>query len=128
MQVIYKIRDYQRLCSLRDRIGPATTRWEGHPRGNLTGDPTASTGITLAMLDKQIEGIDMAVHDINACYTNKIKRAGVVVFDALAAFDDYGYFAYLLFDPERGTQPCRRTWRRFRSKLICKVSENLSFF
>lgn len=126
MQVVYIIRDYHRMLNERNNIMFSSSYGDGQPRGNDTSDTTANKAIKLSALSNRIDGIDSAIHDVNAEYSNRIKREDVDSFDCLDAFNDYGGFCYMLYDPKEGRQPCVRTWKYFRQTLAFKIAKNLN--
>jgi len=127
MQVNYILRDYERMRNEREVIlhSGARDEYAGPNRTNVTGDPTGRRGVWLAALSARVEGIDRAVHDVNAGYGDRIKRQDIEYFDSLGAFVDFGLFRYLLYNPETDREPCRRTWQNFKSELAYHVAKNL---
>lgn len=126
MQVVYILKDYRRMLRERDNILYGSMPHDGQPRGSGTGDPTGSKAVRLAALSSRIDGIDQAVFESNVAYGQSEKHKDSTGFDSLQAFEDYGYFCYMLYDPETGREPSTRTWKRFRAKFACKVAQNLN--
>ena len=125
MQVVYILKDYNRMLNERNNILHGTAAQDGTPRGPGVGDPTGSRAMRLAALSERVDGIDAAIHDMNALYNQKIKRDDIAGFDSMAAFDDCWYFCYALQNPENGKEPVQRTWKRFRRAFAHKIAENL---
>lgn len=125
MQVVYIIKDYHRMLKERDNILHGTGQRDNQPQSPVNGDPTGSRAVRLASLKNRVEGIDRAIYDTNAKYNEKIKRTDIGGFDALEAFEDYGYFCYMLHDSVKDKQPANITWKRFRAAFAYKIAENL---
>lgn len=127
MQVVYIVKDYHRMLRERDNIMFGSGTPDG-PRGPGVGDPTGNKAVRLSALASRVDGIDRAIHDTNAAYSENIRRGDMEAFDSLEAFDDYGYFCYKLYDPKTGREPSTRTWKRFRAGFAYKVAQNLNLF
>lgn len=68
-QVIYQIKDYDRLCLEYEEIIEASRVLpDGQPKGNLTGDPTFAVAVKLAGISVRIEAIEKAMNEIPAEY------------------------------------------------------------
>lgn len=126
MQVVYILKDYRRTLRERDNILHGTSPKDGQSQGQASGDPTGNRAVRLAALSSRVAGIDSAIHDTNAAYSEHTRRGDVVGFDSLEAFEDYGYFCYVLYDPDTGREPSTRTWKRFRAGFAYKVARNLN--
>ena len=126
MQVIYIIRDYPRLVREYEKILHSTPFNDGQPRGGGVGNPTEHKALRLAVISDQVEAVGGVVHVLNTHYARKIKRGDVDGFDAVDAFEDYGYFAYALYDPAKDRQPAYRTWQRFRREFLYEVAKKLN--
>lgn len=126
MQVLWKIRDYERLKRERLNVlyGSGGTA-DGMPRGSDVGQPTEQKALKLAYIDSQMAAVDEACTWIRGEYSGRV----VEDFNPLDAFEDYGYFNYSYVrkgDDDLG--PCIRTWKYFRARLCYKVAENLNMF
>lgn len=126
MQVVWILKDYHRLRREREEILFSTPHNDGQPKAGGTSDATAGKAVRMAALSARLEGIDRALHDVSARYTTKIARDDEECFDSLRAFDDYGYFCYVLYDPTTETEPCQRTWKYFRKVLTSIIANNLN--
>ena len=128
MQIVYMLKDYHRMCRERESLLFSSSFNDGQPRGSGVGDPTANKAVKLAALSERVNEIDSVVHSFNAEYSNKIRRDDIETFDALEAFDDYGCFCYMLYDPNSGKQPAYITWKRFRSRMAYEIAKKLKLF
>lgn len=101
------------------------------PRSGGVSDPTANKAIRIAKwtakLTEELDCIESAVKEVNEQYTRKIRRDDISVFDAVSAFNDYGYFCFVLYDPDKSKQPARRTWSYFKTLLAYKLAEKMNY-
>lgn len=108
MQIIYIIRDYDRLkASIDDKILESPPPPDGMPRGSGTGDPTANRARKLELLMEQIRGIENAIR----CIPEEYRQPILDNIKNYTRFPDYAD---------------RKTWSRWKGALIRKVGENLN--
>lgn len=108
MQIIYIIRDYDRLkASQDDVILESPPPPDGMPKGNGTGDPTSSKAFKLAMEHDKVGGIEKAMKTIPPEYLHPILDN----INNQTKLPDYAD---------------RKTWSRWKGTLIRRVGENLN--
>lgn len=117
MQMIYVIKDYNRLIQERERIMYGTPFNDGQPRGTDISDPTESKAIRLAAINSEIEAIDQTSMEMIGRYSDR-----AISFKPLEAFHNYGYFSGIL---GRNDGYCERTWKRYRQKFAYLVAKKL---
>lgn len=115
------------MAGLRLEILHATPRREEVHTGthSTPGDPTANRAIRMARLCEELDCIERTIAEVNVLYTRKVKRDDLSAFAAAAAFIDYGYFCFALYDPDKNAQPARRTWSYFKTLLAFKLAQHL---
>lgn len=107
MQIIYIIRDYDRLkASQDDLILESPPPPDGMPRGSGTGDPTANKASKIEKVHDEVKAIEKAMNGIPVEYLQPILdniKEGT-------RFPDYANY---------------KTWKNYKRILIRKVGENL---
>lgn len=107
MQIIYIIRDYDRLkVSQEDIILESPPPPDGMPRGSGPGDPTANKASKYAKERDKVRGIEKAMQSIPPEYLQPILDN----IKESARFPDYANY---------------KTWKTWKRILIRKVGENL---
>ena len=107
MQVLYIIKDYPRLKEEYNNIIHETHVNDGQPRGNKTGDPTASKAAKIVSISDKISAIEKAQNDIPLEYRNAIINN--IMFGI--RYPDYA---------------SKNTWSAWRKKYMNSVAKELN--
>lgn len=106
MRMLYLVRDYERLKSVRADILHSSPEHDGQPHNGL-GNPTETKGIKLAMLGNECSAVEKALKDIPEEY-----RKGIM--DNICHEIPYPYTAH------------RNTYSYWRLKMLNGVAKNLN--
>lgn len=118
MQVLYIIRDYERLLEEKERILHSSPFDDGQPKGTDTGNPTERKALKLAQISSKINAIDQTCAEMVGYYSKRVDT-----FKPLEAFHNYSYFSYKL---GKSGGYCDRTWKRYRQKFAYLVAKKIN--
>lgn len=123
MQVLYKIKDYERLKQeQREILHASPPPLDGMPRGKGVGDPTMAKAVRLANLSRQIEAIEESMAEMTGRWSGRVYEG----FDCYKAFFNEAYFNYMhIREDESDAGPSRRTWNNFKSQLSIRIAQKL---
>ena len=107
LRVLGTVRDYDRLIESRDDIFNGNKLTAGAPYQKLGGRPTESRGITLALIEKDIDAIEQALFLVPEEYRQ-------YVFDNVR----YGW--------RFPSIAARNTWSKWRMYFLFQVAKNLN--
>ena len=105
MRILYLVRDYERLRSVRKDIIHGSPSSDGMPHTGL-GNPTENKGIKLAALDTDISAIERAIEAVPQEY-----RKGIM--DNICYGSPYPYTAH------------RNTYSYWRTRMLNSIARNL---
>ena len=105
-QMLYLIKDYDRIKLLREETLHTTPRSDGGPRGSGTSDPTFSKAVIRLRIEEDLKAMDKALTLIPEEYAEHI----------------INHARYNVRFPDWAD---RKTWFKYQSKYIYYVAENL---
>lgn len=122
MQVLYKLKDYPRLCQqYQDIVNASPAPPDGMPGSSAIGDPTAQKAAALEAVSADLHAIEQAAMRVRGEYSNRMTETT----DPIRAYNDYAYFCTEYTAPRADAAPCERTWRYYRARLVYYIAQNL---
>ncbi len=121
-QVIYIIKDYDRIKTQRLEILHSSPVSDGQPYQRNNSSPTENKGIKLAMLEERCEAVEQTINYMNGKYAITCTREP---FDPLEAFIKREMFDYFRSKPGKDTAPSSKTWQRYRNEFAYHVANKL---
>ena len=105
-QILYLIKDYDRIKLLWEEELYTTPRSDGGPRGSHATDPTFSKAVRRIRLEEDLKAMDKALEQIPEEYREHV----------------INHARYSIPFPDWAN---RKTWSKYQSKYIYHVAENL---
>ncbi|MBQ5852215.1 MAG: hypothetical protein IIW54_15595 [Lachnospiraceae bacterium] len=117
MQVVYIIKDYERLLEEKEQILHGSTFPDGMPKGNDISNPTETKAEKLIQITDKLNAIDQTSVEMIGYYSDRVEA-----FKPIEAFFNYDYFSYTL---SKGDGYAEITWKRYRQRFAYLVAQKL---